>query len=574
VPKAEDLGVATDKTGSQEEGKPLVELGTAYTSLRNSGYDFEAAAGEIVDNALQAEASSIDVIVHTEAASSGRQVISSVAFVDDGVGMDLLTAHGCLSLGFSTRYNDRQGIGRFGVGATLAAISQCKRITLWTRTDPTAEFISTYIDLDEIESGIQTMIAEPKPAPPVEHLADLLKGKSGTVILWEKCDRLQQDPNGREQLAESQVRSLRLWMSRTYRYYLYDGRAIRVNGQLLTPHDPLFLRPEDGAFPEDPKAEEVLDESFDWPIPGSDDRTSKIRIRMTLLPKELRPEQGAGGKEPARIRQINSEQEGVSVLRHKREVAFGNFYPMTPAAEERDRWWGCEILFEPELDECWMVKNVKRGARPIKELEDRIGGIIKPKITKLRSTIREDWRRQDIAKEETEGVHAIAEEIVKAVEAAMKPTTQAGIDISDELAADKKTELIEDPDLVEPERETLKQKLEKKALPISVQTKAMTGSEFIETDYLGKDQMVITFNKNHPFFDMYNGFKELEASTDPAAAAMATQVRHAVDLLLMAYGRAESMMDLSNSLLNDAFTDLRTFWGVHLRKYINELKRR
>ncbi|BCL39286.1 ATP-binding protein [Nostoc sp. MS1] len=138
-----------------QSGKPLLELATAYKSLRDSGFDFSTAVGEPIDNAIQAQATKIRVITKTIERDNHNSkkklpVIQQVAIVDNGYGMNADVLHGCLQLGYSTRYNDREGIGRFGVGATLAAISQCKRITIFSRNKSTSSFLSTYIDIDEI----------------------------------------------------------------------------------------------------------------------------------------------------------------------------------------------------------------------------------------------------------------------------------------------------------------------------------------------------------------------------------------------------------------------------------------
>ena len=100
---------------------------------------------------------------------------------------------------------------------------------------------------------------------------------------------------------------------------------------------------------------------------------------------------GSGGSPDAEKRRI-PENQGISVLRHHREVAFGNFYPMVPGQTPVDRWWGCEINFEPELDECWKVRNIKRGARPIKELSDALNKILRPKILELRKEVQNYWK--------------------------------------------------------------------------------------------------------------------------------------------------------------------------------------
>ena len=120
-------------------------------------------------------------------------------------------------------------------------------------------------------------------------------------------------------------------------------------------------------------------------------KTSSISVKLTLLPEAWRTDRGDGGRPHARKRRIDDNQ-GISILRHHREVAFGNFYPMVPSQRAIDRWWGCEINFEPELDECWEVKNIKRGARPIKELRDTLRDLLTSKIHKLRKDIQNYWK--------------------------------------------------------------------------------------------------------------------------------------------------------------------------------------
>ena len=126
-------------------------------------------------------------------------------------------------------------------------------------------------------------------------------------------------------------------------------------------------------------------------MPNLQGKTSSISVKLTLLPEEWRKQQGDGGREPAIERRI-PENQGLSILRHHREVAFGNFYPMVPSQAHIDRWWGCEINFEPELDECWEVRNIKRGARPIKELRDTLRDLLTPKIRELRKKIQNYWK--------------------------------------------------------------------------------------------------------------------------------------------------------------------------------------
>src|SRR5262245_14477298 len=100
----------------------LIAADKALLSLRSSGHDYRSAVGEVVDNSLQAESHNIRVRVFTTKKKIGKntkatEVVERIAIGDDGTGMDRATLHNSLRLGYSSRYDDRKGMGRFGVGA-------------------------------------------------------------------------------------------------------------------------------------------------------------------------------------------------------------------------------------------------------------------------------------------------------------------------------------------------------------------------------------------------------------------------------------------------------------------------
>ena len=380
----------------KEEGLPLLELGTAYQSLRESGFDFSTAIGELIDNSIQANAKRIEIIPKIEekkleGVEGSVSVITQVSVVDDGDGMDEETLNGCPQLGFSTRYNDREGLGRFGVGATYASISQCKRTIFCSRPKGKGDFIATYIDLDEIAGNTQTDIPKPSKSYLPDNLKDISSDDSSTIVVWDECDRLQSDANGKPIQADEHLKELKNWVARAYRYVIWAGVEIYIKEEKVVAYDPLYLNTEQTEFPNDPCAIEKLSESFEWLVPNSPGKTSLISVKLTLLPEEWRTKQGDGGRPPAKERRI-PENQGISILRHHREVAFGNFHPMVPSQEDIDRWWGCEINFEPELDECWEVRNIKRGARPIKELRDKLKELLTHKIHALRKEVQNYWK--------------------------------------------------------------------------------------------------------------------------------------------------------------------------------------
>ena len=103
-----------------EEVKFIADA-TAMMSMRDSDFDAYSAYGEVIDNSIQAGASWIKIRMDaTEKGGRGRsyKVIEKIVFGDNGCGMPPDVLHRCLQLGYSSRYNDRSGIGRFGVGMT------------------------------------------------------------------------------------------------------------------------------------------------------------------------------------------------------------------------------------------------------------------------------------------------------------------------------------------------------------------------------------------------------------------------------------------------------------------------
>ena len=394
----------------KQEGLPLLELETAYKSLRESGFDFATAIGELIDNSIQAEAKRIEIkpkIVERKFVS----VITQIAVIDDGNGMNAEILNGCPQLGYSTRYNDREGLGRFGVGATYASISQCKRTIFCSRPNGTGNFLATYIDLDEIANGGQTNIPKPSELHLPKYLEELCFADSSTIVVWEQCDRLQSDANGKPFQAKDLLDELTNWVSRAYRHSIWEGVEIYIEGEKVVAYDPLYLNTEQTQFPNDLCAIEYFTDSFDWPIPNSPDKTSSISVKLTLLPEAWRTKKGDGGSDFAKERRI-TENQGISVLRCHREVAFGNFYPITPRQRAIDRWWGCEINFEPELDECWEVKNVKRGARPTEELRKELRGRLISEISKMRKEIQDHWRT-GVPADAVQHVHQAASSIME-----------------------------------------------------------------------------------------------------------------------------------------------------------------
>lgn len=172
--------------------QPFIQADTALESMRDSDFDCYSAYAEAIDNSIQALAQNvwIDFLKHTSA-NKTSSTVGGVVFTDDGEGMDAELLHKCLTLGHSSRFNDRSGIGRFGVGMTLGAIHECRRIEVYSKQNH-GEWLFTYMDLDEINgngtSKLNAIPSNPKrPCGPPQSAcwsrAPSATGSRGTISI-------------------------------------------------------------------------------------------------------------------------------------------------------------------------------------------------------------------------------------------------------------------------------------------------------------------------------------------------------------------------------------------------------
>ena len=93
-------------TGEQDFS--IVAVSKFIQATRDSGYKGTSSAiAELIDNSLQAGATSITVSLTVDEEEDERPIILTV--IDNGSGMDSQTLRTALRFGGSTRFNDRGG---------------------------------------------------------------------------------------------------------------------------------------------------------------------------------------------------------------------------------------------------------------------------------------------------------------------------------------------------------------------------------------------------------------------------------------------------------------------------------
>lgn len=559
----------------QEKGQELINISKIYESLRYNDYSIENGLGEIVDNSVEAGARNVNVFFEKKKVKTGKretEVVDSIVVTDDGCGMNKDVLEQCLVLGCSIREKryGRLGIGKFGVGMTLGSISLARRVEVFSRDDENKEFLFTFIDLDMIRDEEITQMPEPEYRKLPEKYKEYMYGNTGTVVVLTLCDRL--DGSVIKQDANEVNASIANYLGRTYRKFIESGLQIYLDGRQVFLHDPLYIAGPtqfDTREMQDPKATLYSQTTLDWDIPGKNGEKAPITIRLSLLPKEWRLNIGDGGNTDAKKRKID-QNEGVSIVRANREVLYDKVPYLIGTKgqysyEENDRWWGCEISFPPELDDCFQIRYIKRGAQPIGPLKDRLREELTAAVKSLRKTIKADRAQKKADDNQAASAFDNAENLMGDADA-LFPANKAGKSMSKEEEDKKIDEILEQVESAE-EKEERKAQLQKK--PYSVVPVKYPQTILFEPDFL-LDKVIIKLNVNHPFYknviDPLCG--DITKDDDTATCNEKSKIKDAIMLLLLSYAKASAGFSDENA---DMLENLLTSWGSILSTVVNKM---
>jgi hypothetical protein len=566
-------------------GIPAIMTGHTLQSLRDAGYSLPAAIAEVIDNSIEAEANNIDVLI--EDVEEKRKVhVDRIAVADDGIGMgtgpqgESILQH-YLQLGYSSRYLSTTTIGKYGVGAKLAALNFAERIDVWSCTSAAEGWLHSCFDLEEAlheeKEGRTIEISPPDREEVPEELRHLLPEGTGTLVAWSKIDRIKA---GRSAANANEVRlDLEKELSRIFRHFIRGGIKMSVNESDLLPHDPLFLM--DGTWADSVLAEVPAEERGQW---GAETHakviadesvkvgSSSARLRVTLYPPAVTRKRGSGGDRLAKKLRVGENEGAISFVRLDREINYTIVPRIFPrGVENPDRFIGIEIKFKPELDNYFGVRHVKRGVEPTGELRAEIRKRLQKYLPEARKQLEERWGKVARADQQHSGEHTEIEQAVKEANRTL-PKGRASINQGPEAQQQALVGLAKDVGKEKPEEQE-RYVEESRELPIVVESVDFPGFEFIDVQHVA-NQVLIRLNTRHRFYrELWEPIKEI-AELDPGAVAGDQAVRtarrtiEALTLLVMAYGKAESMDECPA----DNFGDLRGYWGQFLDSLLRDVK--
>lgn len=367
-----------------KELRPYISGQVVIESLRDNGYKNAAyAIAELIDNSIQAGADIVRLICYEAISKSNKQrslkLIDKIGILDNGSGMSSDALYKSLEFGAGENRNDKDGMGKFGMGLPNSSISQCTKVEVWSWENLDNIFY-TYLDINEMMGGKLETIPKPKidkiPSDILETLGDKLP-KSGTFILWSDLDRLQWKTSA------SIFKHSEALIGRMYRHYIVNSDAtiwfdrflkengtykLEENSKKFKANDPMYLL-KNTSLPELPhpyenepffnlEKEEVIEIEFNG---GIHEVTIKGSVVNPSIFKKIRSE--AKQKPGSTIWGKHAATNfGVSVVRANRELEIKDAGFFVSEIRDKGRFIGVEVSFPPALDIVFGVLNNKQSA--------------------------------------------------------------------------------------------------------------------------------------------------------------------------------------------------------------------
>jgi hypothetical protein len=317
--------------------------------MRDLGYGPTEAVADLIDNSITAGAHNADVTLHFDGSES------FIRISDDGRGMDAETITEAMRYGAARDY-EVEDLGKFGLGLKTASMSQCRRLTVASRTSKTvARVEARQLDLDYIEEedewDILIVGADERP----DALVEPLKQHRGTVVLWEDLDRIltYQDPGGgwarrhMINLAEHLESHLGMVFHRFLAGEVPRKKlSISINGAKVDAWDP-YAR-------EEKHTETLKPEDFELNTPSG---SGIVHLAPFVLPPKASFSSEAAWRRMSGPSHWN-RQQGFYIYRANRMIQSGGWSNMR-VSDEHTKLSRIALLFSPELDAAFGINVAK-----------------------------------------------------------------------------------------------------------------------------------------------------------------------------------------------------------------------
>ncbi|MES0032091.1 ATP-binding protein [Mesorhizobium sp. M0040] len=327
--------------------------------MRDIGYSLETAIADIIDNSISAGARNIDI--RLDALSDDP----ALAIIDDGGSMTPDELIAAMRSGSRSPRDERptDDLGRFGLGMKTASFSQCRCLTVICRRDGVTH--AARWDLDFVADANDWLVQVP-PASAIEELPFIGRlGEEGTMVLWQKLDRLAEeaDANLRKDHVYRRMDEVRLHLELTFHRFLEGNRAfpkvaMEINRTPLKPFDPFNVQ--------HPATQRLREETIRL-------ANGRIRIQPYILPHNSKLPVREWEKYGGELGYARSQ--GFYLYRAGRLIIHSTWFRLAKQSE-LTKLARVQIDMPNGMDHDWKVDVKKASAQPPIAVRERLKSII------------------------------------------------------------------------------------------------------------------------------------------------------------------------------------------------------
>lgn len=353
---------------------------STINSYRSFGYNLSTAIADIIDNSISAGATEIQIEYKWE----GQESFISIS--DNGLGMNKDELVLAMTPGSKDPEEERskKDLGRFGMGLKTASFSQCKRLTCVTKR-ANYETIKRCWDIDYINNENEWQLLD--YVSNNSFLNKINNQKSGTLVLWEKLDRIVGNAETNNESVKNafydEMIAVKQHLSLVFHKFIESKRVkIFFQNDEIAPYNPFLLNLN-------PKPEMGQPENFD-----------NVEITYFILPHMS--EIGKTDYESTGGSLGWFQEQGFYIYRGDRLLVAGNWLGLE---KKRDysKLARIAVNFSNANDFNWHLDIKKSTAIPPIEIRRELSRIAKMAIQKSAKTY--NWRGQKTISEKRNSNH-------------------------------------------------------------------------------------------------------------------------------------------------------------------------
>lgn len=376
----------------------LPDASRVVEGLRDTGYLFNTAVADVIDNSIAADAKNIQVLLKQDFRGN-----ITLRIYDDGTGMTEPELLNAMRYGAKARPS-KASLGKFGLGLKTASTAFCRRLVVTSRAKPNDPLNTAVWDLDHVKESNKWQITIGVSSEKETKLfEEVLAGKKGTLVLWDKVDRVMKsykDPAGAvaKKAFEKTIEGpsgLRQHLATVYQRFLDhdDQRAqnisLALNGIPVEAWDPYCIG--------ESKAEG--DENI--PVEMPDGGLAGFRIRAFILPRK----EEFTSEEAWKAARLGNPTQGIFIYRENRLIHGPDWLGLF-SKEPHFSLLRVEFSFDHRLDEAFQI-DIKKSQII---LDEAISIFVRDFLAPRRRAAEIRYRtgsRKDIAKT-TQNAHDVS----------------------------------------------------------------------------------------------------------------------------------------------------------------------